>query len=286
MRAKKAKEPARLIRYWLLADRKMKRISLRRVSPPQKKATKAKKAPRSARSKRGSGVKHAPRTPRATDRLVMVVGAIGVLGVAALIAARQPSRTAAVNDVPTVTTAWEVRAMPESIAPADSKAPAPHRLTVTAPEPESKKAAIASAPPKAKADVQIVRTSTNAAPVRESAKAVRATGPAPVAESTPKTAVEFAPNAVVDTAPSVTITGCLELDSRSFWLKDTTGADAPTSRNWRSGFLKKRPARIEIIDTTNALELPSYIGQRVAATGMLVNREMQMRSVSRVAFIV
>jgi hypothetical protein len=77
---------------------------------------------------------------------------------------------------------------------------------------------------------------------------------------------------------SVTITGCLEHDDETFWLSDPSGTDAPTSRSWKSGFLKKRPSRIELVDSEHALRLTSYVGHRVSATGTLVNREMQTRS--------
>jgi hypothetical protein len=78
--------------------------------------------------------------------------------------------------------------------------------------------------------------------------------------------------------PNVTVTGCVERDGDTFWLKDTEGADAPKSRSWRSGFLKKRPSRIELVDATNTLRLSSQVGRRIAATGVLTNREMRARS--------
>jgi hypothetical protein len=34
-------------------------------------------------------------------------------------------------------------------------------------------------------------------------------------------------------AAPVTITGCLEVDNDTFRIKDTSGADAPTSRSWK-----------------------------------------------------
>ena len=82
----------------------------------------------------------------------------------------------------------------------------------------------------------------------------------------------------IEHVAAVTITGCLEHDEESFWLKDTTGLDAPTSRSWKSGFLKKHPSRIELLDPNNSLKLPAYVGRRISATGTLVNREMQTRS--------
>jgi hypothetical protein len=81
----------------------------------------------------------------------------------------------------------------------------------------------------------------------------------------------------------VTITGCLELDEETFWLRDTTGPDAPMSRSWKSAFLKKRSASIEVVDAVNSLKLPKHVGQRVTVTGLLAHREMQVRSLQRVA---
>jgi hypothetical protein len=37
------------------------------------------------------------------------------------------------------------------------------------------------------------------------------------------------------------------------------------------------------LDATNKLRLPSYVGQRVAATGTLINHEMRAHSLQRVA---
>jgi hypothetical protein len=93
---------------------------------------------------------------------------------------------------------------------------------------------------------------------------------------------EAAPTAMVRSVDSVTITGCVESDKDSFWLKETSGADVPHSRSWKSGFLKKRPAAIELIDATTRLRLPGYVGQRVAATGTLTNRELRAQLVERV----
>ena len=95
--------------------------------------------------------------------------------------------------------------------------------------------------------------------------------------------------AVDDVKPSapkaapVTITGCLERNDETFRLKDTSGADAPKSRSWKSGFLKKGPKPIDVVDSSKRLKLGDHVGQRVSVTGTLVDREMQVRSVKRVA---
>jgi len=81
----------------------------------------------------------------------------------------------------------------------------------------------------------------------------------------------------------VTITGCLERSDESFRLTDTSGTTAPTSRSWKSAFLKKRPATIEVVDTVKRLNLKSHVGERVSVTGTLVDREMRVGSLQRVA---
>jgi hypothetical protein len=96
-------------------------------------------------------------------------------------------------------------------------------------------------------------------------------------------AVESASNAASQTATAVTITGCVANDEETFWLKDTSGADAPKSRNWKSGFSERNARRRSRSSMrTHALKLPNYVGQRVAATGTLVNREMRAQSLQRV----
>ena len=95
--------------------------------------------------------------------------------------------------------------------------------------------------------------------------------------------------APIATAPSpalaapgsaATITGCLEMstDGKEFRLAEAEGADAPKSRSWRTGFLKKRTAPVALVGTSDPLELRKSVGRRVAATGLLSNRELQVNS--------
>ena len=84
------------------------------------------------------------------------------------------------------------------------------------------------------------------------------------------------------TASFVTISGCLEQSDETFRLTDTAGDNAPKARSWKSGFLKKSPAAIEVVDVTNRLKLPRHVGERVSLTGTLVEREMQVRALHRV----
>ena len=96
-------------------------------------------------------------------------------------------------------------------------------------------------------------------------------------------AVETEARTSLPKSAPVTITGCLERADETFRLKDTAGADAPKSRSWKSGFLKKGLASIEIVDAAHKLKLPDHVGQRISVTGRLVDREMQVRSLQRVA---
>lgn len=109
-------------------------------------------------------------------------------------------------------------------------------------------------------------------------EAKRATRPAP---SVP--AEELKSEAVAEESTLVTITGCLERSDETFRLKDTSGADAPRSRSWKTAFLKKRSASLEVVDASNRLKMNNYVGQRISLTGTLVDREMHARLLEPVA---
>jgi hypothetical protein len=66
-------------------------------------------------------------------------------------------------------------------------------------------------------------------------------------------------------------------------MKNVEGTDAPKARSWKSGFLKKGTARIEVMDASNRLKLADHVGERVSISGMLADRELQGRSLRRVA---
>lgn len=108
--------------------------------------------------------------------------------------------------------------------------------------------------------------------------------PVPVKSDVTTVVTAPAPRNQEGVAPSiVTISGCLEQNDERFRLKDTTGDNAPKGRSWRSGFLRRSASTIDVIDQADRHHLPTYVGQRVSVTGMLVDREMQVRSVSIVA---
>jgi hypothetical protein len=133
-------------------------------------------------------------------------------------------------------------------------------------------------------DGQPVMTADVAA---ESTDALSKHAPTPVV-STAISGVALAPTAThAGMSPaashSVSVTGCLEKTDDGFRLTDTAGPAAPKSRSWKSGFLKKGTATVDVVEASHALQLGSQVGHRVTVTGALVDREMRADSVHRVA---
>jgi hypothetical protein len=96
--------------------------------------------------------------------------------------------------------------------------------------------------------------------------------------STSASATSSTPAAAAKATPA-TVTGCLERVDEGFRLKDTSGADAPKSRSWKSGFLKKGSATLDVVDASHTLQLADFVGRRVSVTGAILDREMRARSV-------
>ena len=84
-------------------------------------------------------------------------------------------------------------------------------------------------------------------------------------------------------AKPVSVTGCLQRTDRGFTLKDTEGADAPRSRSWKSGFLKRNTASVSLTDSGNGARLADHVGQRVTVTGPMTDREMRVAALHRVS---
>jgi hypothetical protein len=82
----------------------------------------------------------------------------------------------------------------------------------------------------------------------------------------------------IEATGPVTISGCLERVGDEFWLKNVSGDDAPRSRSWKSGFLRKRSPSIAVIDRGYTHRLANYVGQRIETTGALADREMRVRA--------
>lgn len=108
----------------------------------------------------------------------------------------------------------------------------------------------------------------------------------PAAKPAPKKAVAAkqkldapAPKQAADEPVLTTVNGCLELrDDGRFQLKDTDGSHAPKSRTWKSGFIKKGAANVNVFDAGNRLKLGNHVGYRVSISGALADRELRARS--------
>jgi hypothetical protein len=101
-------------------------------------------------------------------------------------------------------------------------------------------------------------------------------------DSKSSTAKRGAATATATVASAVTITGCLEQDNDVFRLKDTEGIDAPQSRSWKTGFLRRRPATITVVDASHRWKLEKHVGERISVTGSLADREIELKQLSRV----
>ena len=187
--------------------------------------------------------------------LIAIVALSGAVIVAAMGRSRGPETAAAdvslTADIPID--------VPSSATEIEAAPPAPK--TPPLPEPRTTTAAAA------------IPTPVLAEPVTPDAK------PEPVEAST---SLIVAPAATIDT-PTSTIVGCLAFDDGAFRLKDANGADAPKSRSWKSGFLRKRSATIDVVDANQSLALEAHVGQRVEVAGTLLEREIQARSLQRMA---
>jgi hypothetical protein len=267
VRAKKAQTPRRSIRYLLYADRALQRISLRRISVRVKKANKPsrtrrvkKAASRETNPPRKAAqavpVNHASQSLQRTDPWWIVFGVVCAAGIIVLIG------------------------LPSGSLRAD-RASASVETDNTPPREDAAMARLDTVTPVSKAPARnaVARTRTANPSSASSRAADSARKPAidPTASARPTTIADG------QNAALVTIQGCLQAGNDTFWLTDTSGEGAPKSRSWRSGFLKKRSAPVEVVDAADALNLSKFVGQRVAAGGTVADRRMQAHSLQRVA---
>jgi hypothetical protein len=130
---------------------------------------------------------------------------------------------------------------------------------------------------------RIVESTKSAAPIA----AVAPVAAMPETAAKPAEAEAIAPPAPTSVAIGtggalpVTITGCLEVSvgQDEFRLTDTEGGDAPRSRSWRTGFLKKRSAPVALVEPSDRLALQTHVGRRVAATGLLSSHDLKVSAV-------
>ena len=119
---------------------------------------------------------------------------------------------------------------------------------------------------------------------------VATTQPKPMVSSTivdvsavsTKPETEASKTSAANSAP-VTIFGCLEQSNETYRLTDTDGVDAPKSRSWKTGFLKKGAATVEVVDPGHRVRLSSHVGHRVGVTGTLNEKQLQARSIRKIS---
>jgi hypothetical protein len=178
---------------------------------------------------------------------------------------------AAVAPDQTVAVATDLERAPATAAPAETPV-APVAIAAPVVKPQPKKAR-AVRPAKSLVAASARTTAPSAAPAITKV-AVRGDAAAITSQVPPVTVENVGP------AP-VTLTGCLEVsvDRDEFRLNDTDGVDAPRSRSWRTGFLKKRPTPVALVEPPDPRGLQIQVGKRVAATGQLIDRELKVSSV-------
>jgi hypothetical protein len=122
------------------------------------------------------------------------------------------------------------------------------------------------------------------APARPTVMAPAMAPPSPDVSKAPEKVVEARDTAVHATAVKpVSMTGCLQRGDGGFVLKNPEGEAAPKSRSWKSGFLKRSASPVDLTDASNAAHLGDHVGQRVSVTGTVVDRDMRVPSLHRVA---
>jgi hypothetical protein len=271
--AKKTRQPGKTGKavYLLSADRKFRRLSLKKISERVKGArrrTRGRSIAKAATA--GEPPSNAARNPAPAKIASIALAFAGLFLLVTLVGASWPSASSVDPQVAAaqtenaavltadVASAPVVRAKPLTASPA-ANAP---RAVNALPVPAAVTSTATSRPtetPEARAEI---------APVP----------PSPARPSAPADAHSAAAAASIDT---VTISGCLDFDGKSTWLKDTSGVDAPRTRSWRSGFLRKRSPRIALVDGPTSAE--AYDGRLVSVTGVLVDREMRVSSLKPIA---
>ncbi len=73
---------------------------------------------------------------------------------------------------------------------------------------------------------------------------------------------------------TVTLTGCVKSSERNtFVLTKVEGNDAPKARGWKTGYLLKRPAHVDVVPAASSVRLREHVGRRVSVTGTLERKE-------------
>ena len=273
MPAKKTRQPGKTGKavYLLSADSKFRRLSLKKISERVKGArrrTRGRSIAKAATA--GEPASTAARNPAPAKVASIALVFAGLFLLVTLVGASRPSASSVDAQVAAaqtenaavltadVASAPVVRAKPLTASPAANAPRAVNALPVPA----------------------AVNAKATSQPT-ETAKARAEIAPAPAVPARSSALAEAHPVAAAAPVDTVTISGCLDFDGKSAWLKNTSGVDAPRTRSWRSGFLRKRSSRIALVDGPSSAE--AYDGRLVSVTGVLVDREMRVSSLKPIA---
>ena len=262
MPVKKTRKPAAAVKYLLSGDRKLQRLSLKKIADP---ASKSKPRARTTRVKQSMNEQPASASPKRIGGRLAFVGVTCVFAAAALLAARQPAPSP--DDARISAPPLEVASSPRQ----PTLNAGQHSSTSPTPAPRGSSRPADAKRPTAPAAMAIVKTPTPT-PVKKTQTARAVASPAAAPEST----------AALKNPATHTVEGCLESDGATYRLKDTSGLDTPKARSWRTGFLKKRSSSIGFVDASGRLRLQDHIGSRVVATGTLVDRELRATALRQV----
>lgn len=271
MPAKKSRRSAEEVRYLLSGDRKLRRLSLKKISEGVKRARRKTRVAAGPEAVTSDVLpeSNAPHPPQPSNAAGIAFALVGLVLLAALVAMWWPAPSTADEQVADEGRGAEVLTADVASAPVVTA-----KTVATAASARTPAAGATPAPTPVPAPAAKARPAETAVARAESPSVA-----APAHASAPTPVVH--PAATVEPVDTVTISGCLEYDGKSAWLKDTSGADAPKTRNWRSGFLRKRSPRIALVDAAGSAS--AYDGRRVSVTGVLVDREMRVNSLKPAA---
>jgi hypothetical protein len=68
--------------------------------------------------------------------------------------------------------------------------------------------------------------------------------------------------------PTATLTGCLQAHGSKYVLTDLQGYVGPTSRSWKTGFIKKSQKDIEVVSDSSTVKLKDHVGHQITVTGV------------------
>ena len=256
MPAKKTRQPGKTGKavYLLSADRKYRRLSLKKISARVKSARRKTRGRSITSATAAEPVSIAARNPEPGKVASVALVLAGLFALVTLVGASWFSASSVDAHVAATQTDNAVLAADVASAPVVRAKPLTASPAVNAPR------------------------ASNASPVPAAVTATATLRPTEATKARDEDAHPVVAAAADDT---VTISGCLDFDGKSAWLKDSSGVDAPRARSWRSGFLKKRSSRIALVDGPTSAE--AYDGRLVSVTGVLVDREMRVSSLRPIA---